>query len=103
LFCRAALHGLRQIYRSGFAYQKVGVMLSHIIPATERPNTLFDDAAARQRSHALMAALDRINHRMGSGTVKLLGEGTDTRWAMRRGNVSKQYTTEWNELAVCHG
>jgi DNA polymerase V len=100
-FCRAALHGLRQIYRSGYAYQKAGVMLSQIIPAADRPNTLFDDAAARQKSQALMTALDRINNRMGSGTVKLLGEGTDTRWAMRRQNVSKRYTTEWDELAVC--
>lgn len=103
LFCHAALSGLRRIYRSGYAYQKVGVMLSQIIPAADRPNTLFDDAATRQRSHALMAALDRINNRMGSGTVKLLGEGTNTRWAMRRQNVSKQYTTEWDELAVCQG
>jgi DNA polymerase V len=103
LFCHAALHGLRQIYRSDYAYQKVGVMLSQIIPAADRPNTLFDDVAARQKSHALMTALDRINRRMGSGTVKLLGEGTNTRWTMRRENVSKRYTTEWDELAVCHG
>ena len=39
LFCRAALHGLRQIYRIGYAYQKVGVMLSQIIPAADRPHT----------------------------------------------------------------
>lgn len=103
LLCHAALHGLHQIYRSGYAYQKVGVMLSEIIPAADRPRTLFDDAAAQQKSRALMNALDRINNRMGSGTVKLLGEGTNTRWAMRRENRSKRYTTEWDELAVCHG
>jgi DNA polymerase V len=93
---------LRQIYRSGYAYQKVGVTLTQIIPAADRPDTLFDDATTRQKSHALMTALDRINNRMGSGTIKLLGEGTNTRWAMRRQNVSKRYTTEWDELAVCH-
>ncbi|MDO8989720.1 MAG: Y-family DNA polymerase [Sideroxyarcus sp.] len=101
LLCHAALHGLRQIYRSGYAYQKAGVMLSEIIPASARPRTLFDDVAAQQKSSALMQTLDRINNRMGSGTLKLLGEGTDTRWAMRRQNISQQYTTEWNELAVC--
>ncbi|ADE11069.1 Y-family DNA polymerase [Sideroxydans lithotrophicus] len=100
-FCRAALHGLRQIYRSGHAYQKVGVTLTHIIPAANRPNTLFDDVATRQRSHALMTALDRVNRRMGSGTLKLLGEGTHQSWAMRKGNRSQRYTTEWSELAVC--
>ena len=101
LFCHAALHGLRQIYRSGYAYQKVGVTLTQIIPAADRPNTLFDDVATRQKSHALMMTLDRINNRMGSGTLKLLGEGTYQSWVMRRENRSKRYTTEWGELAVC--
>ena len=100
LLCRAALDGLRQIYRSGYLYQKAGVMLTGIIPATSRPRTLFDDAAAQQKSTALMETLDRINRLMGSGTMQLLGEGVRKDWAMRRGNVSQCYTTEWDELAV---
>ena len=100
LLCRAALNGLRQIYRSGYAYQKAGVMLTGIIAATARPRTLFDDVAAQQKSAALMATLDHINRRMGSGTMQLLGEGVRKSWSMRRGNVSQRYTTEWNELAV---
>ena len=55
----------------------------------------------RERSHALMGTLDRINRNMGSGTIKLLGEGIDKSWSMRRQNVSNRYTTEWDELAVC--
>lgn len=100
LLCRAALNGLRQIYRSGYAYQKTGVMLTGIIAATARPRTLFDDVAAQQKSTALMATLDQINRRMGSGTVQLLGEGISKSWGMRRGNMSQCYTTEWDELAV---
>ena len=101
LLCHAALHGLRRIYRADYAYQKAGVMLTGIIPASAKPRTLFDNEDAQQKSHALMRTLDRINRSMGSGTIKLLGEGVDTSWAMRRTNVSKRYTTEWNELAVC--
>ncbi|MDH4216759.1 MAG: Y-family DNA polymerase [Gallionella sp.] len=100
LLCRAALGGLRQIYRSGYAYQKAGVMLAEIIPATARPRTLFDDDAAQQKSASLMATLDRINRRMGSGTMQLLGEGIDKSWSMRRGSMSPRCTTEWDELAV---
>jgi len=100
LLCRAALDGLRQIYRSGHAYQKAGVMLTEIIAAAARPRTLFDDVAAQQKSAVLMETLDRINRRMGNGTMQLLGEGTRKSWAMRRGNVSQCYTTEWDELAV---
>jgi DNA polymerase V len=101
VFCRAALHGLRRLYRPGHAYQKAGVMLTEIIPAAARPRTLFDDMPGRQRSQMLMTTLDRINRSMGSGTIRLLGEGSGQRWAMRRQNVSKRYTTEWEELAVC--
>lgn len=101
LLCHAALHGLRQIYRSGYSYQKAGVMLSEIIPASSKPRTLFDDVKAREKSSSLMGTLDRINRRMGSGTLRLLGEGIDTGWSMRRQNISPQFTTEWNELAVC--
>ncbi|MCG6932100.1 MAG: Y-family DNA polymerase [Gallionella sp.] len=100
LLCRAALDGLHKIYRSGYPYQKAGVMLTGIIPATSRPRTLFDDVAAQQKSAALMETLDRINRRMGSGTMQLLGEGVRKNWAMRRGNMSQRYTTEWDELAV---
>ncbi|MDH4235007.1 MAG: Y-family DNA polymerase, partial [Gallionella sp.] len=100
LLCRAALSALRQIYRSGYAYQKAGVMLTETIAASARPRTLFDDVAAQQKSTVLMATLDRINRHMGSGTVQLLGEGIDKSWSMRRGSMSQRYTTEWDELAV---
>jgi DNA polymerase V len=100
MLCRAALSGLQQIYRSGYAYQKAGVMLTEIIAASAKPRTLFDDVAAQQKSTALMATLDRINHLMGSGTMQLLGEGVRKSWTMRRENVSLRYTTEWDELAV---
>jgi DNA polymerase V len=98
--CRAALSGLQHIYRSGYAYQKAGVMLTEIIAAAARPRTLFDDVATQQKSTALMDTLDRINRRMGSGTMQLLGEGVRKSWAMRRENVSQRYTTEWDELAI---
>lgn len=100
LLCRAALHGLRRIYRSGLVYQKAGIVLCDILPANARPRGLFDDVAAQRRSAALMTTLDDINRRMGSGTVRLLGEGIHKEWAMKRGNLSRRYTTEWDELAV---
>ena len=100
LLCRAALSALRQIYRSGYAYQKAGVMLTEIIAVTARPRTLFEDVSAQQKSASLMATLDRINRRMGSGTLQLLGAGVRKSWSMRRGNMSQRYTTEWDELAV---
>lgn len=98
--CHAALHGLRQVYRSGHAYQKAGVTLSGIIASADRPRTLFDDVSTQERSGMLMATLDQINRRMGSDKVHLLGAGIKKNWAMRRENVSPRYTTELAELAI---
>ena len=98
LLCHAALSALRQIYRSGYTYQKAGVALSGIIANDNRPRSLFDEEV--EQPSALMATLDSINQRMGSGTVKFLGEGIKKNWAMKRGNVSQRYTTELAELAV---
>ncbi len=96
--CRAALAGLRQIYRTGYAYQKAGITLSGILK--QRPRTLFEDVAATQKSAALMTAMDAINRRMGSGTMRFSGEGIKKNWAMKRENISKRYTTELNEIAI---
>lgn len=98
--CRAALHGLREIYRDGFAYKKAGVMLSEIGPAARRQPSLFESPAGLARSKALMGAIDGINRRMGSGTVRLLGEGLEKRWRMRRGNLTPSYTTRIEDVAV---
>ncbi len=100
--CHAALQGLHRIYRSGYAYQKAGVMLTDIIPASVRPRTLFDDVATQMKSNALMITMDAINRRMGSGTLKLLAAGVRQNWAMRSGNRSPRYTTEWGEVARCN-
>jgi DNA polymerase V len=100
----AALHGLRQIYRAGFRYQKAGVTLAHIGQAGIGQGELFGaqpmpDAAPSR----LMATLDEINHRMGFGTLRLASEGAQQDWKMKRGNMSPAYTTKWSELRVVRG
>lgn len=100
LLTQAALRLLRAVYRPGFAYQKAGVILTELIPEELRQPSLFEDGAARARSQALMAAMDKINRTFGSGTIKLLAEGSDPRRAMRAEKRTPRYTTRLEELAV---
>jgi DNA polymerase V len=100
LIAQAALKGLRAIYRPDFAYQKAGVLLTDLVAAGQRQASLFDDPVQLGKSQALMAAMDRINGRMGRGTVKLLAEGSDPRWAMRAERRTPRYTTRLEEVAV---
>ena len=99
---RAAHTSLQRIYRAGFAYQKVGIVLAELIPATQRPQTLFDDVAGQARAHALMRTLDSINAKMGSRSVHLLGTAWDQGRCMPRREISRRYTTHLDEIAVAH-
>lgn len=99
---QSALQGLKMIYRAGFSYTKAGVMLTELIPASQRVPTLFDDPAQLARSSSLMQALDRINRVFGQGAIKLAGEGLEQAWRTQSGSKSPCYTTRLAEVAVAH-
>jgi DNA polymerase V len=104
---RAALSGLRRIYREGFRYVKAGVMFTEMQPAAVRQLPLFGEgdvegcssASAEPRAR-LMAAMDRVNRRTGRGTLHLASAGIRNAWAMKRERMTPAYTTRWDELPV---
>lgn len=96
----AALRGLDQAYRAGFAYQKAGVLLLGLAPATGRQQSLLDlPPEERQRRRALMQVLDAVNRRHGRGALRLaMTSAPDRPWHMRQQRRSPRYTTSWDEL-----
>lgn len=96
----AALRGLKAIYRTGFKYKKSGVLLMGLQPRNAVQASLFNDAAALEKSARLMHVMDAINRRMGKGSMTVAASGTNRRWAMRRDCKSPNYTTDWDELPV---
>lgn len=97
LLTRAALWGLKRIYREGFEYQNAGVMLMNLVPASVRQADLF---FAGRNSDALMMVMDRINSTWGRGTVKSAAEGVTKAWCMKRERMSPRWTTNWAEIPV---
>ncbi len=95
---RAALWGLRRIYRTGFAYKKAGVMLSGLEPERRRQSSLLVDPERERKSAALMQAMDSINARWGRGSLRPLVTGFDASWRMRREKLSPAWTTCWDAL-----
>jgi len=45
-----------------------------------------------------MRALDLINRRYGSETLRLAASGLERRWRVNRSRRSPRYTTRWEEL-----
>lgn len=95
---RAALWGLRRIYRAGYAYKKAGVLLSGLEPLRRRQPSLLADPVRERRSAALMQAMDRINERWGRGGLRPLATGFDPGWRMRRERLSPAWTTRWEDV-----
>ena len=97
LLARAAIAGLRRLYKPGYAYQKAGVMLLDLSDAGHAQGALFE---ADRGNPALMRVMDRVNAYWGRGTLRLAAEGVPASngWRMRRGMMSPCYTTRGAEL-----
>ncbi|HLW04792.1 MAG TPA: Y-family DNA polymerase [Azoarcus sp.] len=100
----AAIVGLRNLYRPGFAYVKCGIMLSDLTSANKGQADLFDGGATNHRSTALMETIDAINRRWGRDTLRSFATGgRDPAWKPRREWLSPRYTTSWEEVPSVHG
>ena len=93
-----ALWGLKQLYQPNFKYAKAGVMLSELVPAVGLQTDLFSKVQVSPKSKALMAAMDKINRKMGNESIKLASEGFTRPWKMKQENKSPSYTTKWDEI-----
>jgi len=96
---RSAIEGIRTIYRTGFLYKKVGIMLTGLVPASQVQTDLFDQHD-RARSKKLMTALDSINNRFGSGTLHYASNGITKAWRTQFRHRSPAYTTNWDDLPI---
>jgi DNA polymerase V len=59
---------------------------------------LFDENAPRHKSTQLMDTLDRINTKVGKGTLYFAGQGIQQEWQMKREMLSPRYTTRYSDL-----
>lgn len=100
ILIKAALAGLKQIYRSGLQYKKSGILLMGLQPKGAIQPTLFDEPVNQAKSDNLMLVMDEINRKMGKGSVGIAASGLGLGWAMRRDRMSPNYTTDWNELPI---
>ena len=94
-----ALAGVEAIYRDGYRYQKAGVMLMDLASASMQQRNLFA-ADSDVHSTRLMEAMDRINGKLGKGTLRYAREGFRKSWRTRVGRRTPAYTTRWEDLPV---
>lgn len=92
----AAHEILERIYKSGYGYKKAGVMLNHVIPASQNQMDIFqEDPSDNAKINSVM---DEINKRYGQHTIKSAACGIDQSWKTVADYKSLRYTTAWSEI-----
>jgi DNA polymerase V len=92
-----AEQGVEQIFREGFEYHKVGVMLAGFFPIDRSQIQLFEPED-RVRMAIVSETMDKINKQMGTNTLYFAAEGNRRTWSMKRERKSPHYTTDWDDI-----
>jgi DNA polymerase V len=99
----AAAGVLERIWKPGFSWKKVGVMLLELGPEVA-VQSAFDSAAPEviDKRRRAMIALDAVNRLHGRATVRVASAAgpVPTLWKMRQAKLSPCYTTRWSDLPV---
>ncbi len=93
-----AVQVIKHLYKPGYVYKKAGVMLTGLSDEATQQVDLFTDSVRLGRSTKLMRTLDDINSRFGRNSLICASSGFERSWAMKCGNRSPSYTTDWHAL-----
>ncbi|MBA2620358.1 MAG: Y-family DNA polymerase [Acidobacteria bacterium] len=92
-----AKKALRQIYKPGYLYKKVGVILLGLQPETAETVRLYNEKSY-EKDKRLMQALDKISGKFGRETVRFGVQKNKECWQMKAEMKSRKYTTSLNEV-----
>lgn len=94
-----ANQALKKIFRPGYYYQKVGVMLMDFVQTQNMMVSLFDPPNRLNQIKAT-ELMDTINKKYGREALYYAAAGMKERrrWQMKRELLSRHFTTNWKDL-----
>ena len=93
---QTAIMMLKDLYQEGTAYKKAGVMVSEIVPSSQRQFMLFDEENPKYQK--LMEVMDAVQAKTGERKLRLASQDLKRTWKMKQNHLSNRYTTNFNEL-----
>ena len=93
---QTAIMMLKDLYQEGTAYKKAGVMVSEIVPSSQRQFKLFDEENPKYQK--LMEVMDAVQAKTGERKLRLASQDLKRTWKMKQNHLSNRYTTNFNEL-----
>lgn len=95
---KAAIYGLKKIYRPNVLYKKTGVIVSDISSDEFIQGNLFIKIKNLEKNKTIIKYLDELNIKFGKDTVKLAIQGNSKNWKLKQEKLSPRYTTRWADL-----
>ena len=96
-----AVKKLRADWKDGdsYYYKKAGVIVWGISRDNAIQGNLFDNVD-REKQAALAKAIDAINRKNGYNKIRVAVQGDEKGWQLKREYISKQYTTNLEDVIV---
>ncbi|NVJ87991.1 MAG: Y-family DNA polymerase [Flavobacteriaceae bacterium] len=93
---KAAVEGVKSIFKSGIQYKKAGVIVAGLVPNDNYQLNLFSHENPKHKP--LMQAIDKLNRKFKSDKIKLGNQDLKRTWKMRQERLSKRFTTNINDI-----
>ena len=97
---KQALIALKYIYKKGYKYQKVGIILSGLNDVDIYKKNLFSSINSEEKRIKLMKAIDYTNIKYGRHTLSIAQAGLKKKWSVKRQYSSKIDTACFNFLPI---
>ncbi|RYG95940.1 Y-family DNA polymerase, partial [archaeon] len=97
LLIHYAVKGVDMLYKSGYNFNKAGVIVEDIVPQ-ESVQRAFWQQEDKPKTKAIMKALDGVNDYLGMDTVRFAAQGYSKKWGLRCDHLSKCYTTRLDHI-----
>lgn len=98
IIVQEVIKGLQEIYKKGYVYKKVGVIVGNITQENQVQLNLFDQIKNREKYTKISKVIDRINSSMGRDKLRIATQGFDRKWKMKQEQLSQCYTTRIDEI-----
>ena len=95
---RQALIALRHIYKSGYRYQKTGIIFSKLNDVSIYKKDLFSSINNEEKRKKLMKAIDYTNIKYGRQALSIAKAGFKKKWNIKKQHSSKIDTASFDFL-----